>query len=178
MAVASTPPRRNRRASLRRLWLIRLGSALAAGLAIGATIGVVGVNTIEPGRPQQADSLQIMLDSIAQGQTPAGALDTAAADVAPGAPAADSTLPGADSSIVVPDLVGVEEGAARTALADAGFAVGGTEFRASRSPTGTVLATSPAFGTAVARGTTVSLILSDGRAPADSVTPHEYPFTP
>jgi len=159
------------------VWLIRLGAALGAGLAIGAAIGVVGVNTIEPGRPQQADSLQIMLDSIARGQTPATARDTADADDAADDAAANTKAPSADSTIVVPDLVGVEEGAARTALADAGFMVGGTEFRSSRSPTGTVLATQPVSGAAVARGTTVSLILSDGRAPADSVTPNESGFT-
>lgn len=174
---SSNSVRRNPRASLTRVWLIRLGVALGAGLLAGATIGVVGVNTLEPGRPQQADSLQIMLDSIAKGQTPAAARDSggdagasaAAGDAAATTPQADTTKPASDSTATVPDVVGVEEGAARTALLAAGLTIGGTEFRASTSPAGTVLSTLPVFGASVRRGTSIALVLSDGRAPADTL---------
>ena len=184
---------RSKRSSLTRLWSIRLAVAVAAGLLFGAAGGVVGVNTLEPGRPAQPDSLQLMLDSIASG-VPAARPATSVAPAVPAAPAAlDSVsspvvtparpaIPAADaassasSDITVPNLAGVEEGAARVALTGAGFVIGSTEFRASRSPTGTVLTTLPTAGAFVKRGTPISLVLSDGRAPVDSLlAPHNEP---
>ncbi len=180
MATGSQPPvRRSARASLTRIWGIRLGIALAAGLAIGATAGVVGVNTLEPGRPQQADSLQLMLDSIAKGATPVATKDGPVVDTEAASPAETAATPATtDNAVTIPDLVGVEEGAARTVLTDSGFVVGSSEFRASKSPLGTVLSTQPVFGTAVKRGTTVNLILSDGRGPADSLHAPGFSFSP
>lgn len=163
-------PRKRRpkslRGSLTRTWLIRLGIALGLGLAIGAGIGVTGVNILEPGQPAGADSLQMVLDSITRGTTPIPA-PRDSAPVAPQAAAADTATP---ATVSVPDLVGVDEGGARSALEDVGLTVAGTEFRASRSPAGTVLATVPVFGSAVARGSAVTLVLSDGRAPVDSLS--------
>ncbi len=170
MATGSYPPvRRSTRASLTRVWGIRLGIALAAGLVAGATVGIVGVNTLEPGRPQQADSLQLMLDSIAKGQSPVAVKERVVTEVQPAAPTVDSA-PSNNETVSIPDLVGVEEGMARKVLTDSGLAVGASEFRESKSPLGTVLSTVPASGTAVKRGTPVNLILSDGRAPADSLS--------
>ena len=60
----------SRRASLTRVWLIRLGIAVGVGLMIGAGAGVATVNTLEPGHAAQPDSLQLMLDSIARGTVP------------------------------------------------------------------------------------------------------------
>lgn len=171
MAQQDSGPRRSGRASLSRRWTIRIGVAIAAGLLFGAAGGVMGVNTLEPGRPAQPDSLQLMLDSIASGKTQAAndSLDAASTRTTPDA-VVDSALTPADA-IVVPDLIGVEEGAARTSLATAGFVVGTTEFRPSKSPAGTVLTTLPAAGASVARGTSVALVLSDGRPPVDSLAP-------
>ena len=187
---------RSKRSSLTRLWSIRLAVAVAAGLLFGAAGGVVGVNTLEPGRPAQPDSLQLMLDSIASGvpaartatpgapavpaaQTVPAALDSVSSPlvtpVGPANPPSDAAS-SASSDITVPNLAGVEEGAARVALTGAGFVIGSTEFRASRSPTGTVLTTLPTAGAFVKRGTPISLVLSDGRAPVDSVlAPHGEP---
>ena len=160
--------RRSTRASLTRVWGIRLGITLAAGLLVGAAVGVVGVNTLEPGRPQQADSLQIMLDSITRGESPVTAKDAETPEAEPAVPAPE--VPSAiDSTVTIPDLVGIEEGAARKLLAESGLVIGASEFRESKSPLGTVLSTLPAFGTAVKRGTTVNLVLSDGRTPPDSL---------
>lgn len=164
-------PRKRRpkslRGSLTRTWLTRLGIALGLGLVIGAGIGVTGVNILEPGQPAGADSLQMVLDSIARGTTPIPAPRETAPAPAPPAAAPDSAVV---ETVSVPDLVGVDEGGARSALEDVGLTVAGTEFRASRSPAGTVLATVPVFGSAVARGTAVTLVLSDGRAPVDSLS--------
>ena len=40
-----------------RTWLIRLAVAGVVGIALGAGVGVAGVNRLDPGRPGQADSL-------------------------------------------------------------------------------------------------------------------------
>ena len=87
-------PRRRKpkslRGSLARVWLIRLGVALALGLVIGAGIGVTGVNMLEPGQPAGADSLQMVLDSITRGTTPIPAPREGAAAPSPQASAPDS----------------------------------------------------------------------------------------
>jgi hypothetical protein len=74
--ASATPPGSKRstskRASFTRLWGIRLGIVLAIGFIAGATAGVVGVNTLEPGRPSEPDSLAVLLDSISKGMTPRG----------------------------------------------------------------------------------------------------------
>lgn len=178
MATGSRPPvRRSTRASLTRVWGIRLGIALAVGLIAGATAGIVGVNTLEPGRPQQADSLQLMIDSITSGKSPVAVKESVILQTERAVPAADSALAN-DNPVTIPDLVGVEEGAARKALTDSGLVVGASEFRESKSPLGTVLSTLPVFGASVKRGTSVNLILSDGRAPADSLLAPGFSHTP
>ena len=163
------------RGSLTRAWLVRLGVALGLGLVIGAGVGVTGVNILEPGQPAGADSLQMVLDSITRGATPIPAPRDSAPVSPPQAAAPDTVIA---ETVSVPDLVGVDEGGARSALEDVGLTVAGTEFRASRSPAGTVLATVPVFGSAVSRGTAVTLVLSDGRAPVDSLSPQPSVFDP
>ena len=166
--------RGSRNASLSRLWTIRFGVVLAAGLAVGAAGGVVGVNTLEPGRPLEPDSLAILLDSIAKGTAPASASSNSVNGRAVGGavdaanePPPDTVAP-QENAINVPDLVGLEEGIARVSLHSADLTVGSVEFRASESPVGTVLATIPVFGTSVARRTPITLVLSDGRTPVDT----------
>ena len=166
------PPRRSKRASLARLWSIRFGVVLAAGLAVGAAAGVVGVNTLEPGRPSEPDSLQLLLDSIAKGTAPASTTTNTVggrpAPPAPDQPPPPDTVVAQENEVNVPDLIGLEEGVARVSLHSADLTVGTIEFRASASPVGTVLATVPVFGTSVQRRTPITLVLSDGRTPVDT----------
>ena len=178
-ASSSTPPggkrSNSKRASLTRLWGIRLGIVLAAGFIAGATAGVVGVNTLEPGRSAAPDSVQVLLDSIAKGMTPpkSSARESEARTTIPRPVESDRPVDppaGNLDDIAVPDLVGSEEGAARSTLTSAGLNVGMIEFRASASPAGTVLATVPVFNAKVKRGTAVALVLSDGRGPGDTLS--------
>ncbi|MES2523699.1 MAG: PASTA domain-containing protein [Gemmatimonadota bacterium] len=171
-----TVPVRSKRASEARVWLLRFAIVLGVGLVVGAGGGVIGVNTLEPGRPSEPDSLQVLLDSIARGTTPAsGASADSDGDGDVPDTALDSmnravdTIVAAPDTVSVPDLIGVEEGAARTIILGNGLTVGPVEFRASATPAGTVIATIPVFGTAVDRGTAVSLVLSDGRPPVDTL---------
>jgi len=177
---AATPPGGKRstskRASLTRLWGIRLGIVLAVGFIAGASAGVVGVNTLEPGRPSEPDSLQVLLDSIAKGMTAPGSRGNTRADTPrPDAsePPARDTSPGNPDDITVPDLVGTDEGNARETLTALGLTVGTVEFRASASPAGMVLASSPLFNEKVKRGTPVALVLSNGRGPGDTLSFHD-----
>jgi hypothetical protein len=162
----------SKRASLTRLWGIRLGVVLAAGLIAGATAGVVGVNTLEPGRPSEPDSLQVLLDSIAKGTATARPERGGSARAGSGSGAGNGGADTAASSdeVTVPDLIGTEEGNARSTLTALGLNIGTIEFRASASPAGMVLASSPLFNEKVKRGTSVALVLSSGRAPGDTLS--------
>lgn len=151
---------RSAKASVLRTWGIRIGIALALGLAIGAGVGVFTVNKLEPARPGAVDSLQVMLDSIAS--APAAPAPAAAPLVVDGA------TPPPPVSHMVPQIVDLDEGSARAALVAAGLQVGEVRFAASAKAAGTVLATDPSAGTLVNANTPVVLILSDGRAPADT----------
>jgi len=163
-------------------WLIRGLIAITAGLVIGAAGGVAGVNMLEPGRPGQPDSLQVMLDSLqrAKNQESPMSLRRAAdsADAARRAQrVADSVALANDPNApMVPMVVGLEEGAARTAIEDAGLTVGSVIFRADSAIAGTVLASTPAAGRKVRPGTSVDIVLSDGRTvgPDTSVAPPDF----
>lgn len=155
-------------------WLVRAGVAIALGLVLGAAGGVVGVNRMEPGRPGQPDSLQLMLDSLRQQAVNDPIQIRRAADSASAAErmqrVADSTTLANDPNApVVPDVVGMEEGAARDAIELAGLAVGDIQFRAAKTNAGVVLAAFPAPKLKVRPGTAVNLILSDGRTPDDTL---------
>lgn len=185
MAAAKKPGTRaprGARAKSTRTWLIRGTIAAVLGLILGGAGGVVTVRTLEPGRANAIDSVQAVLDSIARGTIPkpnAAARDQAllrqvdsAAQVIP---AADSAA-NADVLVSVPDVVGLEEGPAREKLLEAGLLVGDVQFRASSSPAGIVLATTPPAGSVLAASGAVSLVLSDGRSPADTLsTPQLHP---
>jgi beta-lactam-binding protein with PASTA domain len=71
--------------------------------------------------------------------------------------------------VLVPKLVGMEEGDARNAILQAGFAVGSVTFKTSAEPLGTVVESIPVPGEAVVLPATVSLILSDGKGRRDSL---------
>lgn len=176
-----------RRPASLRTWLVRAAITLVIGGAVGAAGGVVGVRTLEPGKPEQPDSLQIMLDSLAKGALPRTdarnaqrAADSLGAqqriqhvvDSVENARVLASQPPApVDSPIVrpdavtVPSVVGLEEGKARQRLIDAHLTVGAVEFEASTAPVGTVLRTLPAVGEAIRLNGTVALYLSNGRTP-------------
>jgi hypothetical protein len=166
---ASAPRKAKSPKTAARRWLTRFSIALLIGLSLGGGAGVFTVNRLEPGRANSVDSLQVMLDSIARGRiAPARAPETAAPSEAPVAapePDADSTY-----DTTVPTLVDLEEGDARTAILNAGLEVGEVRFQASTKPAGTVLGSAPAGGTRVTRTSAVSLVLSDGRPPTDTLS--------
>jgi hypothetical protein len=185
MATAKKPGTRSPRgprAKSTRTWLIRGTIAALAGLILGGAGGVVTVRTLEPGRANAIDSVQAVLDSIARGTIPeptAAERDQEFARQADSAAqvgqAADSTA-NEDVLVPVPDVVGLEEGPAREKLLEAGLLVGDVQFRASGSQAGIVLATTPPAGSLLAGSGTVSLVISDGRSPADTLfTPQLHP---
>lgn len=159
-----------------RTWLIRGGIAVAAGLIIGATTGVVGVRKLEPGRPGQPDSLQLMLDSLQMlrdSENPIEqrrAVDSADAEQRAQRRADSIEIANDPNAPIVPNVVALEEGAARAAIEAAGLTVGSIQFRAATSAVGVVLASTPAAGLKARAGSAVNLVLSDGRTPppADS----------
>lgn len=154
--------------ALARLWGIRALIAIVVGVSIGAGVGVMTVNRLEPGRADSVDSLAVMLDSISKGRIP---------DAQPAAqPAADATPATPDTATATSDLVSVpavtdlEEGDARNAILEAGLQVGEVQFRPSPKPAGIVLGTFPVSGARVLSRSAVSLVLSDGRDPADTLS--------
>lgn len=161
-----------------RTWLIRLGVAVLAGLAIGGAGGVVTVNTLEPGRAGSVDSLQLMLDSLASGQqakADADPIDSAirAAEAQQAEQARLEAEADAQADAVglltVPSLLDLEEGEARNRIVDAGLEVGEVQFQSSPKPAGVVLGTFPVSGARVNRGAAITLVLSDGRPQADTL---------
>ncbi len=157
-------------ATTRRRWLVRLTIAIVAGLALGVTGGVAGVHKLEPGRPGQPDSLQMMLDSLRQRAATDPRMLRRAADSTDAAQrarrVADSTALANDPEApLVPNVVDLEEGAARDAIEEARLTVGAVLFQSSTSPAGVVVATTPVAGFKARVGSAVNLILSDGRRP-------------
>ncbi|MBL0169271.1 MAG: PASTA domain-containing protein [Gemmatimonadaceae bacterium] len=145
--------------------------AILAGLIIGAIGGAAGVTRLEPGRPGQADSLQLMLDSLRQQKANANpreqrrAVDSADAEQRAQRIADSTALANDPDAPVIPDVVSLEEGAARNAIEAAGLSVGTVQFRAAPAAAGVVIAISPAAGRKARAGTAVNLVLSDGRSP-------------
>ena len=182
MAAAKQPGKGTTMSKSTRTWLIRGAIAAVAGLVLGGAGGVVTVRTLEPGRANAVDSVQAVLDSIARGtiaQPTAAQRDQAAkrqADsTAQATKAADSAAVD-DVLLPVPDVVGLEEGRARDKLLEAGLLVGDVQFRASTSPAGIVLATTPPAGSLLGASGIVTLVISDGRSPADTLlTPQLHP---
>jgi hypothetical protein len=143
---------------------------------------VVTVRTLEPGRANAIDSVQAVLDSIARGTIPEPTAAERDQELQRQADSAAQVMPAADSAAnrdvleSVPDVVGLEEGPARERLLQAGLLVGEVQFSASSSPAGVVLATTPPAGSVLAASRTVSLVISDGRSPADTLfTPQLHP---
>ncbi|WP_411279805.1 PASTA domain-containing protein [Gemmatimonas sp.] len=187
MAAAKQPGTRAPRGPMSkatRTWLIRGAVAALAGLIIGGAGGVVTVRTLEPGRANAVDSVQAVLDSIARGTIPEPTAAERDQESKRQADSASQAIQSADSAakenalLPVPDVVGLEEGPARDKLLEAGLLVGDVQFRASTSPAGIVLATTPPAGSLLAASGTVSLVISDGRSPADTLLPPQLDPAP
>jgi len=153
-------------------WALRAAIVIVVGVAIGATGGVVAVRTFEPGRGSQPDSLQMMLDSIARG-TPAAKLSDArdARRATDSSAAAErqqrytDSIENAKLPATVPDVVGLEEGAARARIAESRLVVGVVQLEDSRTAAGTVIRTEPVAGETLGANASVSLVLSNGKIP-------------
>ena len=163
-----------RQTSTRRTWLVRLAIAIVAGLGIGAGAGVVTVNRFDPGRAGQPDSLQLMLDSLAQRKASNDprslrrAADSTDAEQRAQRLADSTTLANDPDAPVVPAVLNLEEGAARDSIEAAGLIVGDVSFQRSAAPLGVVIATFPAVGQKTRAKSAVKLILSNGRPPSDT----------
>lgn len=156
-------------------WLIRAGIAIVAGLLVGGAGGVMGVNRLDPGRPGQPDSLQLLLDDQQRredAQSPLSlrrAADSADAERRARRAADSIALANDPTAPLVPNLVGMEEGDARDAIEEADLVVGSVIFRADNAAAGTVLESKPPAGRKLRSGSPVDLVLSDGRvAPPDT----------
>ncbi len=180
MAAATQPATgtpRGPRAKSTRTWFIRGTIAAVVGLILGGAGGVATVRTLEPGRANAVDSVQAVLDSIARGTIPEPTAAERDQELLRQADSAAQVVPAADSAatenvlVSIPDVIGLEEGPAREKLLEAGLLVGEVQFRASSSPAGIVLATTPPAGGGLAANSLVSLVLSDGRSPADTLLP-------
>ncbi len=164
-----------RKRASRGTWILRALIAIVAGAGIGGAAGVAGVHKLEPGHPGQADSIQLMLDSLEAHRLSDPVTLRRAADSADAAQRAqrraDSTALANDPTApLVPDVATLDEGSARNAISAAGLTVGTVEFRSDTTLAGTVLATKPVTGLKVRAGTPVTLILSDGRVPPTAST--------
>jgi beta-lactam-binding protein with PASTA domain len=124
-----------------------------AGLTVGATTKVAS----------DKPSGNVLSTTPAAG-TSANAGDPVNLELSSG-PAQASSAP---VQIVVPSIVGLTQSDAEAKLTDAGLTVGATTKVANDKPSGNVLSTTPAAGTAVKAGDPVSLELSSGPAQASS----------
>lgn len=144
---------------------------IALGVSLGAAGGALGVTRLEPARPGAANSPQLTTDSLRDLRSSrdprAQRREADSIDAEQRAHRiADSTALANDPDApVVPDVVHLEEGAARKSIELAGLTVGGVLFRADTTTAGTVIASTPAAGAKARAGSAVDLVLSDGRIP-------------
>ncbi len=161
----------SRLSPLGKTWLVRGVVALVAGLAIGAAGGVVAVQRVEPGGEGLADSLELTPDKLRRPEATDPREQRRAADSTEADQRAqridDSTALANDpDAAVIPNIVNMEEGDARSVIESAGLTVGTVQFRAAAVAAGVVLATMPVAGQKARTGSAVNLVLSDGRTPS------------
>ena len=185
MAVRKSKSTRNR-------WIMRGAIAAALGIALGFATGAMAVHSLQS--PVTASD-SIPNESARRAKRAASApvpLPVPVAD-APvrdtpvrDAPARD-TPPPTDSELrgyrrvagtLVPKVIGMQEGDARTAMTQAGFTVGAVVFKSSDQPAGTVLSTSPMPGERAQLPATVNLVLSDGHYRNDTTSKPSPPAHP
>ncbi|QTE29487.1 transglycosylase domain-containing protein [Pengzhenrongella sicca] len=87
--------------------------------------------------------------------------------------------PPAPTTVAIPSgLAGMKQADAEAAILDAGLTPSSSQQADATVPAGTVLSSSPAPGSEVAAGSTVSLVVSSGPAPADPVPADPAPIDP
>ena len=141
-----------------RVWFIRAGVGVAAGILVGFGTGAAAVHYLQPPGAAIADG--VATDSTRKPRNVSDAVEEA--------PVAEAEKP--KDGVVVPSLVGMEEGYARAAITHAGFSIGSVTFRGGAERMGTVLASIPVPGEAVPLPATINLILSDGKGRPDSTS--------
>jgi len=141
-------------------WAIRASIGMGAGLLLGFLVGAVTVRLVQPPDVVASDRAD-----HATVRKPQSIADAPSEELPP----QDVTPP--TTGVLVPQLIGLEEGDARTAILRAGFAVGSVTFKSSPQPLGIVVESIPVPGEAVVLPATVSLILSDGKGRPDSLPP-------
>jgi hypothetical protein len=149
----------------------RLVLALVAGLIVGGAGAAAAMSWLlrEPVTLSRAER-----EALARAR---GEVDTLIVPVTPPARATEAARTrdaAADSALgVAPNVVGLEEGAARTLILTAGFVVGTVTPTPSERPAGEVIATFPEAGERVPLPATINLIVSagPGSTPPDSATP-------
>jgi hypothetical protein len=134
-------------------WLIRAGIGVAVCLPVGFGLGALGVRMLQP---PVAPAVQAAEERERPTRKP------------PQEDAPPSEEP--KRGVVVPELIGLDEGDARQAIQRAGFSVGSVTFRSGPEALGTVVASFPVQGEAVELPATINIILSDGKGRADSAT--------
>lgn len=157
-----------------RRWAKRAGIALAAGLVVGVTTGLVGLRVLAGDAPPAVIAPVAPAEDAAaaprrtySGPRADGMRRGATRDSLSG-----SGLIAARESVgTVPDLIGRAEGDARGLLERAGFTLGTIMFREADEPIGTVLETFPVPGERVVLPATVNLILADRRRIIDPLFP-------
>ncbi len=108
---------------------------------------------------------------VVMNQTPA-----AGASVAPGSTVTFVVSLG--PAVSVPNVVGLTQAAAETAITDGGLTVGTVTTATSATvPAGNVISQTPAAGASVAQQSGVDLVVSSGAPPALSVSPTSLSFT-
>jgi len=143
-----------------RTWMVRGAIGIVAGIAVGFAIGAVGVRVLQPPGVIAAEPV---VDNTRKPRPTAQE------------PAAEAQAEKPRDGIVVPQLIGMEEGDARQAILRAGFSIGSVTFKADVEPLGTVVASFPVPGEAVVLPAMVNLILSDGKGKADSTAAPPHP---
>jgi hypothetical protein len=152
------------------LWGLLVGSVIASAIMFWLTRSTPPLSRAEREAADRARGastaplpvIETAPDSVIveSATTVAQAVDSAASDSAMG---------------IAPPVIGLSEGAARTLIEQAGFAIGGISSISSDRPVGEVVATFPEPGERVVLPASINLIISSGPAPAkpDSVSPHD-----
>jgi beta-lactam-binding protein with PASTA domain len=149
------------------------GSAVALVISLGPPVTVPNVVGLAQAAAQTAiTDVGLTVGTVTQahsGTVPAGDVisqnPAAGASVAPGS-AVDLVISLGPAPVTVPDVVGLAQAAAQTAITDASLTVGTvTQDNSDTVPAGAVISQNPAAGASVAPGSAIDLVVSLGPVP-------------